>query len=204
MGISQQVGASSLNKPGVCTFATRPSAPYEGQMIYETDTDRVLVWNGSAWKQVPSAATAGAILQVVQATTGTQATNSTSTYADTGLTATITPQSSSSKVLVSVAQAGCSKSAANAFNGLALQLLRGATVIQTFAQFAAYTGGADARYLNVGNQSTVYLDSPNTTSATTYKTQFRNIGTNSADVKVQDNIGSVVNTSTITLMEISA
>ena len=49
MGISQQVGASSLNKPGVCTSATRPATPYEGQMIYETDTDRVLVWNGSAW-----------------------------------------------------------------------------------------------------------------------------------------------------------
>ena len=36
-------------RPGVCTSSTRPSAPYEGQMIYETDTDRVLVWNGSAW-----------------------------------------------------------------------------------------------------------------------------------------------------------
>jgi len=36
-------------RPGICTSTTRPTAPYEGQAIYETDTDKVLVWNGSAW-----------------------------------------------------------------------------------------------------------------------------------------------------------
>lgn len=36
-------------RPGVCTSSTRPTAPYEGQQIYETDTDKLLVWNGSAW-----------------------------------------------------------------------------------------------------------------------------------------------------------
>ncbi len=36
-------------RPGVCTSSTRPTAPYEGQMIFETDTDRMYVWNGSAW-----------------------------------------------------------------------------------------------------------------------------------------------------------
>lgn len=41
---------SSGIRSGVCTSTTRPSAPYEGQMIYETDTDRVLVYNGSAWR----------------------------------------------------------------------------------------------------------------------------------------------------------
>jgi len=49
MPITQQIGSSSLSKPGVCTSTTRPATPYEGQMIYETDTDKVLVWNGSAW-----------------------------------------------------------------------------------------------------------------------------------------------------------
>lgn len=49
MPISQQIGSSSLVKPGVCTFATRPSSPYDGMVIYETDTDRTLVWNGSGW-----------------------------------------------------------------------------------------------------------------------------------------------------------
>ena len=36
-------------RPGVCTSSTRPTAPYEGQTIYETDTDKTLFWNGSAW-----------------------------------------------------------------------------------------------------------------------------------------------------------
>lgn len=36
-------------RPGVCTSLTRPTAPYEGQVIYETNTDKTLVWNGSAW-----------------------------------------------------------------------------------------------------------------------------------------------------------
>lgn len=49
MPITQQIGSSSLNKPGVCTSTTRPSSPYDGMVIYETDTDRTLVWNGSGW-----------------------------------------------------------------------------------------------------------------------------------------------------------
>ena len=48
MGVSAAQGSAGL-KPGVCTSTTRPSNPFEGQMIYETDTDKVLVWNGSAW-----------------------------------------------------------------------------------------------------------------------------------------------------------
>jgi hypothetical protein len=48
MAISSALGTGSLT-PGVCTSSTRPTAPFEGQMIYETDTDRVLIWNNSAW-----------------------------------------------------------------------------------------------------------------------------------------------------------
>ena len=37
-------------KPGVVdSTATRPSAPYEGQVIFQKDTDQLLVWNGTAW-----------------------------------------------------------------------------------------------------------------------------------------------------------
>ena len=38
-------------RPGICTSSTRPAAPYEGQQIYETDTDFLRIWNGSAWSQ---------------------------------------------------------------------------------------------------------------------------------------------------------
>jgi len=49
MPFSSVLGASSAIKPGVCTSTTRPSVPFEGQLIYETDTDRVAAYNGSAW-----------------------------------------------------------------------------------------------------------------------------------------------------------
>jgi hypothetical protein len=39
-------------RPGVCTSTTRPTAPYEGQMIYETDTNRVLIWDNAAWVMI--------------------------------------------------------------------------------------------------------------------------------------------------------
>ena len=38
-------------RPGVCTSTTRPSAPYTGQKIYETDTKNELTWDGSAWSR---------------------------------------------------------------------------------------------------------------------------------------------------------
>lgn len=36
-------------RPGVCLSTSRPSAPFDGQLIYETDTDRLAIWNGTAW-----------------------------------------------------------------------------------------------------------------------------------------------------------
>jgi hypothetical protein len=53
MGISNQ---NQGLKPGVCTFSTRPTAPYTGMMIYETDTNLSYIWNGSSWAQMPSSA----------------------------------------------------------------------------------------------------------------------------------------------------
>ena len=47
-------------RPGVCTSSTRPTAPYTGQMIFETDTFVLNFWNGTAWQGAVSAP-AGAI-----------------------------------------------------------------------------------------------------------------------------------------------
>lgn len=41
-------------RPGVVTSTTRPSSPYEGMMIYETDTKQVMVWSGSSWIETAS------------------------------------------------------------------------------------------------------------------------------------------------------
>ena len=51
MGITQQIGASSIIRPGVIdNTAARPASPYEGQVIFQKDIDKVLFWNGTAWR----------------------------------------------------------------------------------------------------------------------------------------------------------
>lgn len=137
------------------------------------------------------------ILQVVNATNNTQTNSSVTTYADTSITATITPSATSSKVLVLVDCAGVYKSSGNANNAVGLQLVRGATSILVFGNNVAYTATTLA---NIVSASCCYLDSPATTSATTYKVQIRNSGVAAATVSVnQDNPYS-----TITLLEVSA
>jgi hypothetical protein len=135
------------------------------------------------------------VLQVVQGTTATQVSNSTSTYADTGLTATITPTSTSSKIFVITAQ-DIGKDNGNTENRIQMRLLRGASEITQSGDLLAYTGSA---IFNIISHSFAFLDSPATVSATTYKTQIKNLQ-NVASVKAQYGSG----TSTITLMEISA
>lgn len=48
MALTSALGLNSL-RPGVCTSATRPAVPYNGQSIYETDTGRVMFHNGTGW-----------------------------------------------------------------------------------------------------------------------------------------------------------
>jgi hypothetical protein len=137
---------------------------------------------------------AGSVLQVVNATYSTQTSSSSSTYADTGLTASITPTSSSNKILVLVDVAGIYKFSSD--TGCSLKLLRNSTDLIVFAEEAGYTGSVLTNL--VGTQSCNYLDSPSTTSATTYKVQFKS-ASNSATVRVQ----AISAVSTITLMEIA-
>jgi hypothetical protein len=150
--------------------------------------------NGLTFNNATTQNSGGKVLQVVNATYGTTVTSTNSTNVDTGLTATITPLFTNSKILVFASQNGLAK-----INNVYMQLLlfRGATQLATFGNAIAYTNSAaDNR---VGGASMSYLDSPATTSAITYKTQFNSLA-NGSSVTVQDNNGL----STITLMEISA
>lgn len=50
MGLSNYLPTSAIAKPGViANAAARPASPYDGQVIYQQDTDQAYVWNGSAW-----------------------------------------------------------------------------------------------------------------------------------------------------------
>jgi len=136
------------------------------------------------------------ILQVVQQTNNTLGANSTTTMADTGLTATITPQSINNLILV-IVQQSFSKTAGNANNAVQSQIVRGSTVIHYFQGAALYTG---TTLDTVGSSaSAIKLDGPATTSAVTYKTQFANF---TAATSVGCNPNSAM--ASITLMEISA
>jgi hypothetical protein len=149
----------------------------------------------------PAAGGGGKVLQIVNATTATEVSNSTTSYADTNITATITPTASTSKILVLVSQNGCYKDPGNAANSIRIKLLRASTDLVLFADGLGYTGTALG---NILSASVCYLDSPATTSATTYKTQFANVNASSL-VKVQNSMtGGSTCYSTITLMEIGA
>jgi hypothetical protein len=50
MGITNNIPPSRLIQPGVIdNTAARPASPFEGQCIFQKDTDQLLVWNGTAW-----------------------------------------------------------------------------------------------------------------------------------------------------------
>jgi hypothetical protein len=157
--------------------------------------------NGLTFNNATTQASAGSVLQVVNATYSTEVTSATTTYADTGLTATITPKFSTSKILVLVGQNGIYRDNSGA-TYLGARLVRGSTTILNFEGIAAYISVPASGSTGVGGISCTYLDSPATTSATTYKTQFAS-GGNVGTMRLQTPAGGQISTSTITLMEIA-
>ena len=133
------------------------------------------------------------VLQVVQGTLSTQATTTSSSFVSTGLTATITPQSTTSKILVICSYgAGDSTTTGGSYH----TINRGAT------NLGAGNFGMGLWYGNTNNPwnfwvSMTYLDSPSTTSATTYTAQFRANGSQTIYAMSANSMG------TITLIEIS-
>lgn len=71
MPLSNVTGAASLSRPGVCTSTTRPASPYTGQLIFETDTNRLSVYNGSSWIYMVDADTPPGLELVKTQTIGT-------------------------------------------------------------------------------------------------------------------------------------
>lgn len=127
------------------------------------------------------------VLQIVSATTSTVTINGTTTYVDTTLTGNITLSANTNKVLILINQTCSVDSGPSDLN---MRLVRGSTVLQT--QSAVINTAA-------GTYVVHYLDSPASTSALTYKTQFAR-GTGSGNVNV--NINS--NPANMILCEISA
>jgi hypothetical protein len=115
----------------------------------------------------------GKVLQVVSAATNTQVNIATTTYTDSGITATITPSSTNSKILI-IVSAGLELYRA-AINPYAVaRLLRDSTEIQVYdpvLELRAGLSGGESRMMYY--PSLTYVDSPATTSARTYKIQAK-------------------------------
>ena len=166
-------------------------------------TGNVLTVSGGVPVWAAPAGGGGKVLQVVQATYSTQTAIASTSYTATGLSLSITPSSATSKVLVMVSQQYL-LDRSSTIESASFQIMRGATSV--FDTGANTTGP----YLAVGGSSSIslggyttltYLDSPATTSSTTYSTEGRvQYTANSGTLFAQFSSGK----STITLMEIGA
>jgi hypothetical protein len=148
----------------------------------------------------------GKVLQVVMGTTTTATTIASTSFTDTTLTASITPSSATSKVLVFFTQAIRTERDSGAFSqGAGIQIVRDSTAVFTPADSFRAASSTDWSNSESGKLGVIasgsYLDTPATTSATTYKTQARaGFTTFNGQIKVNES----GNTSSIILMEIGA
>ena len=163
------------------------AAGTDGNVItYDASGNPAVVATGSSGQvltsagadAVPTMATlsAGKILQVVNATLTSEVHTSSASFVDFGLSAAITPSANSSKILILVT-IPCTRNGNTAGVNQPLILLRDTTQIVVITSTICNTGTA---YNNNDYRSTTgqWLDSPSTTSATTYKLQHkRNSGT---------------------------
>jgi hypothetical protein len=179
---------------GVVTL-TAPNTNTDRTITLPDSTGSILMadGDGSALTNLPGG---GKVLQVVTGTYSTETSSTSTTYADTGLSATITPSSTSSKILVFGSNNGGAKKSGDGYGDL--QLLRGTTSL--YVPHTRYGYTSSNAWVYGFSLSFHYLDSPSTTSATTYKTQFKSVVADGTAVRVQDN----ASVSTITLIEIGA
>ncbi len=147
----------------------------------------------------------GKVLQVVMGTTSTETTIASTTYTDTTLSATITPSATNSNILVLCATQVKASRSANGI-GTNIRLLRGVTTAfdMDASSFFGSLGFEDNQQTSIvvaARVPVLYLDSPATTSATTYKLQGRaTTSANSGQVVFQSNSSF----SSIILIEIGA
>jgi hypothetical protein len=145
--------------------------------------------SGMTHASVPS----GSVLQVVQGVYSTQLNLTTTAYTDSGLSASITPSSTSNKILIMWNTHGAL--ANGSARGWGSRLLRNTTAVYTDAEnYRTYGDGNTGDIRLTISQS--HLDSPSTTSAITYKIQVSAHNTSGTDFNQANN------QTQITLMEI--
>ena len=143
----------------------------------------------------------GSVLQVVQSTYSTATTIASTSFVDTGLSGSITPTSATSKILVLTFQASLVVISATNSRTNYFQLVRGSTNIFEYEWEVNGGLGNNGFLVNPLAANVCYLDSPATTSSTTYKTQAK-CSTTSDSLQTRWQIAS--KPSIMVLLEISA
>jgi hypothetical protein len=165
-----------------------------------SNTNRTLTLPDNTGTFLTSATTtgfpAGSVIQVVTGTLGTATTTTSTSFVDVGLSVSITPSSASNKVLVLVYPSTSSVEADS--NAISFQVLRGATTIANTINHLFFSGISGSTIIRRAAFMVSVLDSPNTTSSTTYKLQFLSRLGNSVSTNASGD------TASITLMEIAA
>jgi len=140
---------------------------------------------------------AGSVLQVVQSYTATGTTTTSGSPVDTALSASITPTSASSKILVLMNGNGyTSRQTSISYGDMYFYIVRGSTQLTSSRSAINFNYNTWTDFFPAQN-SFVYLDSPATTSATTYKMQISISNSQSLTVPFQSFL-------TMTLLEIAA
>jgi len=140
---------------------------------------------------------AGSVLQVIGATYVGNVTTSSTSYVTTGLAASITPTSSSNKILIMMASGVMSSNTNIQMN---LTVYRGGTNLMAQGQGMLYTNtGVTQGFGNI-----LYYDSPATTSSTTYTIYFKNTNNSAGNVTWNPSSASGDTTAQLILMEIAA
>jgi hypothetical protein len=199
---------SVMSFAGTASRGSAIPSPVEGMTTFLEDSNILSIYDGSNWKT--SLATTGAILQVVSTNKTDVFTMASSTFTDiTGLTVSITPKATTSRILVltsfnAIGQAGVTNAVSRIVRDSTPLLIADAAASRIQA-----TTGIDANAFG-GNTSISLVDSPNTASAVTYKVQVRRTSTSAGTVFVNrpaddtDNVSNPRFASSITVMEIAA
>jgi hypothetical protein len=133
------------------------------------------------------------ILQVVQASHSTVVSTTSTSYVTTGLTASITPQSTTSKILAFVSMP-TEKTTAGVYSGALIALFRGTVAGTNLVENILYNEQQTAATLALN-----WLDSPSTTSAQAYTVGIK---TNSGLITVKSCVNDLK--ASLVLMEVSA
>ena len=219
IGSASDADAIAIAANGVVTFSQAPVFPDGSINIADidldggtdigaaiVDADLFLIDDGAGGTMRKTTASrlktyaggGGKVLQVQHATSTAEASsNNDSTFTDTGLTDDITPANASNQVLVQISQHIMSGDPGGPAIA-SVRLMRGTTEVEQW-------NAVNAKENHGGNWMFQHLDSPSTTSATTYHTEYKRLGDSLAGtVFINDNRYSTTQlpNSTITLIEI--